>query len=176
MVWLGKSSVPKEIGCLGGWGRTVPFSAVKTFVASLLQGFCPEGLHKAAEAGSGAASAALPRAAPPALHSIRLSVRPHAVLPFLAARLLGPARGEAVPLHVLARTRRPLPRHGAAGLHPPREGVHAARRRPHRHPLQVGAGTGPIPRGFLGFWVAHGAAPCVTGGCSAFEKLGNCTF
>lgn len=174
MVWLGKSSIPREIGCLGGWGRIVPFSTVKTFLASLLQGFCPKGLHKAAKAGSGAAAADLPHCNPQ-LHPAFIC--PSVLMPWcpsLAARLLGPARGEAVPLHVLARARCPLPRHGAAGLHPPREGVHAARRRPHCHPLQVGAGTVPIPRGFLGFWDVHGAARCVTGGCSAFEKPGNC--
>lgn len=46
--------------------------------------------------------------------------------PSLAAGLLSPARGEAVPFHIMARTRRPLPRHGAAGLHPQGEGIHTA--------------------------------------------------
>lgn len=32
--------------------------------------------------------------------------------------------------------------------------------------------TIPIPGGLWGCWVVHAAAECVTGECSAFEKLG----
>ncbi|KAG5842984.1 hypothetical protein ANANG_G00183620 [Anguilla anguilla] len=52
------------------------------------------------------------------------------------AGLRGQARGAAVPLHGLAGARRPRPRHGAAGLPPPREELHARRRRPRGGPLQ----------------------------------------
>lgn len=114
MVWLGKSSVPKEIGSLGGWGRTVPFSAVKTFVASLLQGFFPEGLHKAAEAGSGAASAALPRAAPPSFAQ-HPSVRPSSRRVALPLQRGYSARHEVKQFHFTSWPEHGVPYH-ATGL------------------------------------------------------------
>lgn len=67
-------------------------------------------------------------------------------------RLLNPARGPPVPFHSVARARRPLPCHGAAGLHSASEGFHSPGCWPHCHPLQVGA-LG-IPRRAARVWGA----------------------
>lgn len=103
---LGKSLIPKEMRCLGVRGRIFALPAVKTLlfsVASLLQGFYPKGLHRAAEQLGGSSRCILPITVATASRNINLSAPcPHAVLPSFAARLLSPARSEAVPLHILA--------------------------------------------------------------------------
>lgn len=52
-------------------------------------------------------------------------------------RILHQARGAAVPLHVVARARRSLPRHRTAGLHPEGQSLDAPGRRTCGGPLQV---------------------------------------
>lgn len=89
-------------------------------------------------------------------------------------RLLDPARGPPVPFHSVARARRPLPCHGAAGLHSACEGFHSPGCWPHCHPLQVGAlgFQGDRPGcGELG-WTGAGSRPIKRTGLG-FSLLGD---